>query len=64
MGSDEFVLQNLEVPKPIFTAPFEVTDGKQQREFDEAMRKAVIEDTSLSYQFESETNQYLVSGLG
>lgn len=28
------------------------------------MNRSVIEDTSLSYKYEVETNQYLVSGLG
>ena len=64
LGSDDYVLDTLDIPNPIFTAPFELQSAKNQREFAEAINRSVIEDSSLSYSFETETGQYLVSGLG
>lgn len=54
----------MDIPTPVFTAPFEVESNKYFREFDNAMHKAITEDNSLTYKYEAETNQYLVSGMG
>lgn len=47
------MLQHLDIPQPVFTAPFELQSTKYQRDFDQAMHRSVTEDTSLSYKYEA-----------
>jgi translation elongation factor EF-G len=58
------VLEKLELPSAIFTMPMELRSKSKQSEFLEAMGRIVMEDNSLLFREETETGQYLVSGLG
>lgn len=64
VGDSKFVLEKLELPSAIFTMPIELRSKSKQSEFLEAMGRIVMEDNSLLFREETETGQYLVSGLG
>lgn len=59
-----FVLDGLSIPKPVYSLSIEPTESSKSKDLDEALKILSLEDPSLEIEYNSESGQVLLNGIG